>query len=177
MYKDKKEFIRRLFTENRYFCDHAGNVFANYRRDKRLPVPALMRPTMYLGYKQYSLHFNGLATVAGGHQIVLLFFGGDVPSRGHEINHKDGQRGNNALSNLEVLTSKQNVRHAFDSLGRSVCRGEKSGMSKLSEKIIRDAQKEVQAGRSIRDVSKELNINNATLARALRGETWAHLYL
>ena len=35
-----------------------------------------------------------------------------------EVNHKDGNRANNTVENLEWLSHKQNVIHSFEELGR-----------------------------------------------------------
>ncbi len=43
------------------------------------------------------------------HRIVASAFLGDI--RGKDINHKDFDRSNNALNNLEILTRKQNHAH------------------------------------------------------------------
>ena len=37
----------------------------------------------------------------------------DIPD-GFEINHKDGDKSNNSLKNLEIVTRSENIKHAFD---------------------------------------------------------------
>lgn len=47
------------------------------------------------------------------HRLVWEAFNGPIPGR-LEVNHKDLDRGNNMLDNLELLTHQQNVQHAID---------------------------------------------------------------
>jgi hypothetical protein len=49
------------------------------------------------------------------HRIVYEAFNGPIP-QGLEINHKDGNRLNNRLSNLEAITKSENQYHACDVL-------------------------------------------------------------
>ena len=47
------------------------------------------------------------------HRMVWEAFNGPIPGR-LEINHKDLDRANNRLDNLELVTHQQNVQHAID---------------------------------------------------------------
>lgn len=47
------------------------------------------------------------------HRLVALAFIGDAPSSGHQVNHIDGDRQNNHLSNLEWVTPVENSRHSI----------------------------------------------------------------
>ena len=44
------------------------------------------------------------------HQAVWEFHNGEIP-KGHYVHHKDGDRGNNIISNLEVITPKEHNQH------------------------------------------------------------------
>lgn len=50
------------------------------------------------------------------HQLVTMAFLGDPPDDGklYEPNHKDGNKHNNHVTNLEWMTRSQNVLHAFE---------------------------------------------------------------
>jgi len=43
----------------------------------------------------------------------MLVWGPPKPSPEHEINHRDGNKLNNDISNLEWVTSAQNKQHAL----------------------------------------------------------------
>lgn len=62
------------------------------------------------GYKTVTLR-NGKETKHPFvHRLVYETFVGAIP-KGYEVNHKDEDRGNNVLSNLELLTHWENVNY------------------------------------------------------------------
>jgi hypothetical protein len=68
-----------------------------------------------------SKHYLQIDFVRGGeytrkrvHRVVWEAFNGPIEGR-LEINHKDLNRSNNSLDNLEVVTHQQNLKHAVDS--------------------------------------------------------------
>ena len=65
------------------------------------------------GYWIASLCKNGKYTKRSMHRMVWEAFNGPIENR-LEINHKDLNRGNNKLDNLEVVTHQQNIQHAID---------------------------------------------------------------
>lgn len=64
-------------------------------------------------YLQVDLVRNGKYTRKRAHRVVWEAFNGRIESR-LEINHKDLDRANNRLNNLEVVTHQQNLQHAID---------------------------------------------------------------
>lgn len=46
------------------------------------------------------------------HRLVWLAFNGTIP-KGMQINHKNGKKNNNHISNLELVTCSENIRHAY----------------------------------------------------------------
>lgn len=47
------------------------------------------------------------------HRVVALAFLGDPPSLAHEVNHKNGNKLDNRVGNLEWVTKGDNQRHSF----------------------------------------------------------------
>lgn len=68
------------------------------------------------------------------HDLVLSAFAGLRPN-GHVCNHKDSNRANNNIANLEWVTQSANVKHCYDSGRREpiIMRGENNGNSKLKD--------------------------------------------
>lgn len=74
----------------------SGKVLKPFRTVIRERVVGLSRPGLR---KRFLVH-----------RLVVASFLGPIPD-GMEVNHKDGDRGNNRLDNLEVCTRKQNAAH------------------------------------------------------------------
>ena len=64
------------------------------------------------GYRVILLSFGGKRHNRKVHRLVVEAFCGPIPA-GMSVNHKDGRKGNNALDNLEVVTRKENIVHAY----------------------------------------------------------------
>ncbi len=65
------------------------------------------------GYWVASLCKDGKYTRRGVHRMMWEAFYGRIEGR-LEINHKDLNRANNRLDNLEIVTHQQNLQHAID---------------------------------------------------------------
>ena len=67
------------------------------------------------------------------HRIVLESFIGRIP-KNKEANHKNGDRENARLENLEIVSRKENAQHARNILKRQI--GSDNPSAKLSEKQV-----------------------------------------
>lgn len=72
--------------------------------------------TNRVGYKQVTLYKDGFAKLFMVHRLVAKAFVLN-PNRKPHVNHKDGNKGNNAASNLEWCTRQENMRHSVDVIG------------------------------------------------------------
>ena len=75
------------------------------------------------GYNTVVMYADGEGKSKGVHRIVASAFIG-LPNDGEQVNHKDGNKTNNSLDNLEWVTQAENLRHSRNVLGNK-CGGEK----------------------------------------------------
>lgn len=64
------------------------------------------------GYPIVVLSKDGQTSTKNVHRIVVETFIGSVP-QGMCVNHKDGNKENNSIDNLEITTYSENVHHAI----------------------------------------------------------------
>lgn len=65
------------------------------------------------GYYHVDIHENGTATKIAVHRLIALHFIPN-PDNKRTVNHIDGNKRNNSLSNLEWATDSENLQHAYD---------------------------------------------------------------
>lgn len=110
------------------------------------------------------------------HRLVARSFLGEPPTPKHEVNHKDGRRDNNSVDNLEWVTRSENLTHAIRVLHRTQPRGERHGMSRLTEESVREIRRIYAAGEAGQvALAKRFNVTQTTVWRVLNGGGWAHV--
>jgi hypothetical protein len=64
------------------------------------------------GYLEVRMSIEGIHHRNYAHRIVWATFKGSIPVD-KQVNHKDMDKSNNALDNLEIVTASENVKHAY----------------------------------------------------------------
>ena len=92
--------------------------------------------------------------------VALIFI--PNPKNKPQVNHKDGNKLNNNVDNLEWVTAKENIKHAFENnLRIRNGYGEKHFNSKYSDKMINEICLLMQNGKSNKYIFKKYNkVNN-----------------
>lgn len=116
------------------------------------------------GYVRFAGHY--------AHRAVWESVHGPIPMH-LEVNHVNGDKADNRLENLELVTRSENVRHAVAlGLGR---RGEAKPNAKLTEARVIEARRRVAAGEPLRPIARECGVDAKTLRDAVTGRSWAHV--
>ena len=86
----------------------------------------MMSKLMRNGYYMTAAQYNKKEYYFMEHRVIWVWHNGAIPN-GLVINHKDYNRANNNIDNLEVLTQKENVE--YSRANYNPCRGDKSPRS------------------------------------------------
>ena len=100
------------------------------------------------------------------HRLVAAAFLGKPPSPEHtQINHKDGDKGNNAVQNLESATPAENIRHH---LATAINHGPRRDSKAVSSRLY-GTDDSWTSHVSICSASKRLGINRGSISKCTRG--------
>lgn len=139
--------------ENRYSITETGDVY-NHATGKFLTP--IKNPNGYL--KVGLANGDGTQKQISIHQLVAMHYIPN-PYRVDQINHIDGDKTNNCVRNLEWVTAKSNVEHAFKT-------GLRKGYMSFEDKY--KYLTEVLNGTQINDIAIVLGRRPETLHKMLR---------
>lgn len=88
------------------------------------------------------------------------------------VNHKDGVKTNNALTNLEWCTASHNVKHAYELGLINVKKGEDSHHTSLTNERVHEICFDISQGLRNVDIRKKYNISKSTLDHIRYGDAW-----
>lgn len=126
------------------------------------------------GYLMVALWKNGRALHRRVHRLVAEAFYGPQPFEGAEVNHIDGNKKNNRVSNLEYVTKLENIEHAVQT--GLVKRGEESTGHKLTEEKVREIRDLHKNGKiSLRDLAFMFDVSQEAVVKIVKNRNWRHV--
>lgn len=112
------------------------------------------------------------------HRLVAAAFLGRCPT-GYQCNHRDGNRINNNVSNLEWVTPSENLKHSFRVLGRqptiSPRYGEDHHNTKLKKSDIPNIRKMLKEKVSLREIGRRYGVHWSTIRNIRDNEAWVQI--
>ena len=141
--------------------------------------PRLMKPSMSRnGYLNVELHDSPKKFLCiGVHRLVASAFIGPC-QKGKNVNHKDRNRANNRVENLEYLTQIENVRYGFNFKDRlkNVSKGTERWNARLNEISVLSIKKEIISGSSLTHIARKFKVHVVTIFDIKHGKTWKHVH-
>ncbi len=165
IFKDVKGY------EGLYKVSNLGRVGSMHKR-KRIPFTVRIM-TLQLhpsGYYVVGLKRDGKRKTTKVHRLVAEAFIPN-PDNKPQVNHKDAVKLNNTVENLEWVTPRENIRHAFR-LGRMPSRmGEHGNKAVFTNEQVRNIRKMAKAI-MYKDIGAIYRVDPATISRLVRKVTY-----
>ena len=152
-----------------YQVSNCGNVRSldryveHYSGSKRLMKGRILKPVINpYGYFQLVLSKDGKLRSVRVNRIVAMAFIPN-PKNKRTVNHINGVKTNNSVNNLNWMTYKEQLNHAFDT-GLKNC-----DYLKKKVKIFKDDK--VLLFDSLIEASKHIGCHKSSVSKAIRGKT------
>lgn len=144
-----------------------GDVFISRKSQE-------MKTFLTRGYERVSLNKEGRRKKFLVHRLVAETFIPN-PDNKEEVNHKDADKSNNSIDNLEWVTKLENMRHAENNKLIKRNKGSQHYNSKLTEDVVREMRIKFKNGSTPYQMAKEYGVNDKTIRQACLEITWRHV--
>jgi hypothetical protein len=122
------------------------------------------------GYQIYGFQLkSGKEKKIREHRLFAICFI-ENPENKSDVNHIDGVKTNNSLSNLEWVTSSENMQHAFRTGLKQPILGEQNGRAKLKNSEIPLIFNMRKTGLTQKAIGDHFGISQVQISRILRSE-------
>lgn len=125
------------------------------------------------GYRRFRL--NGLNV--SFHRILMETFNPVENMDKLEVNHINGNKDDNTLTNLEWATREENMKHLVSSNLSKKCsnKGIQNGRAKLNEQDVLEIRKLLQEGLSSSKIANRFGVGKTAISDIKNGKTWSHV--
>lgn len=158
--------MKKLPDFDGYFIDKHGCVYSN----KSGRLKKLTPRKRYDSYYHVKLRRNNKDCMVLIHRALAATFLGGWKHK-MEVNHIDGNRDNNSISNLEWVTRSENMKHKFTT-GLDSNVGTRNPRCILGEEDVLEIRKSTL---NRNELAKKYGVSWSAITSILKRKTWKHL--
>lgn len=107
------------------------------------------------------------------HRLVALAHLG-VADKGWEVNHKDADKSNNRVENLEWVTKKGNTSHAVENNLYNPAKGEEHFNSVLTKEKVDKILELMDGGVPQWKIAEDVGVSQPNVSYVVNGHLWGH---
>ena len=171
---DKDQWIRLALHRGHIDVDRRGNVYRRVRKGEELIWKRMkVRTHTATGRVYLNITFMGKTKSVLVNRIVALRYLPN-PLNLPEVNHIDGVKAHNAVTNLEWASRSEQERHAF-ATGLKSTRGSQNSNAKLTSGQVLEIRQKAEAGKTNPELAKEYGVATSTIRGVIERKTWSHL--
>lgn len=152
-----------------YFVTEDGKVFSS----RKGGIKELSQSIQWK-YWAVKVTVNGVRKHIHTHRLLAHTFI-DNPENKPFVNHKDGDKLNCVVSNLEWVTRQENVDHAMENNLVPAMIGVNNGRALLTEDQVKDIYLSLLDGESASELARFYKVEPTTIGNIKRRTMWKHI--
>lgn len=156
----------KTYKNTRYRISDSGEVFSTISNKVLKPIDDTH------GYMVVTLYIDGSSEKYKVHRLVAEVFI-DNPLGLLTVNHKDGNKLNNKVENLEWMSQAANTKHAWES--DLMVKGSQTPIAKLDEESVEEIMNCFFEGLTNQQIAEVYNVARGTISKIRDRKTWRHV--
>ena len=174
---DQEKWLPVFRYEGKYEVSSRGRVRSYKRVGRTQGRPKVLRLNLRGsdgGYWYIQLRRNGQSFT---HKVARLVADAFLPNTDKLpiVNHKDGIKTNDHVTNLEWCNQGDNLRHAYRTGLKIPVRGEASPHHRLSNGDVRTIRRMIKEQCGIRFTARTYGVSHTTIRRIASRSKWKHV--
>ena len=127
------------------------------------------------GYHRVCILYKGKKRSIYKHRLIWVVFKGPIPE-GYQVNHENGNKSKNRLSNLNLKTNSENTKHSYQTLDRGFKRGTKHVLAAFTEKQVKKIRKDyANKIYTQRELAEKYNVSQRNIFNIVHRKTYTEI--
>ena len=164
------DFVLVKSLGENYFINRKGQLYSKPRMGSKGGILKEQNGELY---KFYRVSIKGKTKNVYTHRLLGECFIENTENK-PQINHKDGNKHNNSICNLEWSTNKENIQHSIKTGLKDLTfnKGEKNSRSILDNQKVREIKNKLKSGFRNIDLATEYNVSQQLICDIKKYRRW-----